>query len=107
MDLFVILNVVLFQTMEKILKSNVKISLSLFPTLLHPKSRGVIRLKSKDPFVYPAIDPNYLEKKEDVEVLIAGWFLGKIQVFIIMSLIVGVGYYFFSSLNKEVGLHLI
>ena len=42
------------------------------PTYLHPKSRGTIRLKSKDPMEYPLIDPNYLYHPEDVDGLVRG-----------------------------------
>ncbi|XP_060076760.1 glucose dehydrogenase [FAD, quinone]-like [Ylistrum balloti] len=44
----------------------------LFPTLLHPKSRGTIRLRSRDPFDYPDIDPRYLEHPDDLKTVIAG-----------------------------------
>jgi len=40
--------------------------------LLHPKSKGTIRLTSSDPFDYPAINPNYLEHPHDIKVLISG-----------------------------------
>lgn len=42
------------------------------PTLLQPASRGSITLRSKNPEDHPLIDPNYLEKSEDVEVLLEG-----------------------------------
>ncbi|KJE92115.1 hypothetical protein CAOG_03138 [Capsaspora owczarzaki ATCC 30864] len=42
------------------------------PTLLHPKSRGTIKLASNDPLAYPIIDPNYLAEEEDVETLARG-----------------------------------
>ncbi len=42
---------------------------TLGPTLLQPKSRGAIRLKSSDPLVHPEIQPNYLEQAEDLRVL--------------------------------------
>ena len=44
----------------------------LFPTLLHPKSVGSIRLKSQNPFDYPLIDPEYLEDEQDVAILLDG-----------------------------------
>ncbi|XP_060071667.1 glucose dehydrogenase [FAD, quinone]-like [Ylistrum balloti] len=48
------------------------LSVSFFPILLHPKSRGTIRLKTTDPFDYPEIDPHYLEHPDDVKMLIRG-----------------------------------
>ncbi|XP_072022665.1 uncharacterized GMC-type oxidoreductase Mb1310-like [Amphiura filiformis] len=38
--------------------------------LLHPKSRGEIRLQSTDPLMHPIIDPHYLENQHDVDVLV-------------------------------------
>ena len=49
-----------------------KEGLTLLPTLHHPKSRGFIQLKSRDPFEQPAIVPNYLSEKSDVDTLIKG-----------------------------------
>ena len=46
----------------------------LLPKLLHPKSKGSIRLKSQNPFDYPLIDPQYLEDEQDVDVLLDGNF---------------------------------
>jgi len=45
---------------------------TVMPTLLRPKSRGSITLKSRDPFDLPIINPNYLDHNDDVETLIAG-----------------------------------
>ncbi|XP_045202169.2 L-sorbose 1-dehydrogenase-like [Mercenaria mercenaria] len=42
---------------------------TLLPILLHPKSRGTIKLNSSDPFDYPDIDPNYFDRTEDMDVL--------------------------------------
>jgi choline dehydrogenase len=42
------------------------------PTLLTPRSRGRITLRSADPFAPPAIDPGYLSEAEDVAVLVEG-----------------------------------
>lgn len=42
------------------------------PTNVMAKSVGYLTLKSQDPFVTPAIYPNYLSKKVDVKVLIDG-----------------------------------
>ncbi|XP_052807469.1 alcohol dehydrogenase [acceptor]-like [Mya arenaria] len=43
---------------------------ALLTILLHPASKGTIMLKSNDPFDYPAIDPNYFEKDEDMQQMI-------------------------------------
>lgn len=40
--------------------------------LLHPKSRGTIRLQSTDPFDPPLIDPNYLDHPDDIKDLLKG-----------------------------------
>ena len=46
---------------------------SFLPTLLHPTSRGTIRLNKTSPLQSPPlIDPNYLSDPRDVEVLVAG-----------------------------------
>ena len=45
---------------------------SLLPVLHHPKSRGQIKLKSRDPLKPPAIFANYLSEQSDVETLIKG-----------------------------------
>lgn len=41
--------------------------------LLHPKSRGSVRLNSADPAQAPAIDPNFLAEREDVDKLVIGF----------------------------------
>ncbi len=40
--------------------------------MLHPKSKGTIRLRSNDPFESPDIDANYLSHDDDVHTLIEG-----------------------------------
>ena len=45
---------------------------SIGPTLLRPKSRGRIALRSADPLAPPAIQPNYLSEDSDICVLIEG-----------------------------------
>ncbi|XP_076181717.1 glucose dehydrogenase [FAD, quinone] [Ptiloglossa arizonensis] len=45
---------------------------SVLPLLLRPRSSGWVRLKSKNPLVYPDINPNYFTHKEDVDVLVEG-----------------------------------
>ena len=39
-------------------------------SLMRPKSRGFIRLRSADPFDYPLIQPNYLAEADDVQLFI-------------------------------------
>ncbi|CAH0394229.1 unnamed protein product [Bemisia tabaci] len=45
---------------------------TILPLLLRPRSTGRISLKSRNPLVYPIIEPNYFTYKEDVQVLIEG-----------------------------------
>ncbi|XP_068967260.1 glucose dehydrogenase [FAD, quinone]-like [Bombus flavifrons] len=45
---------------------------SAYPTLLRPKSRGVIKLRSNNPFDYPLIYPNYFKEPEDMATLVEG-----------------------------------
>jgi len=47
---------------------------TLHACALRPKSRGAIRLKSRDPMAHPAIEPNYLGDSEgyDLKLLIEG-----------------------------------
>ena len=45
---------------------------SFIPTLLHPRSRGTVRLDKESPLNPPLIDPNYLSDPLDVEVLLKG-----------------------------------
>ncbi|GBN68815.1 hypothetical protein AVEN_247257-1 [Araneus ventricosus] len=40
--------------------------------LLHPKSRGTVRLQSTDPYDPPLIDPNYFEDPADVAAIVKG-----------------------------------
>ena len=37
---------------------------------LHPRSRGEIRLRDKNPLTHPIIDPRYLEDQRDVDVMV-------------------------------------
>ncbi|HJQ06998.1 MAG TPA: GMC family oxidoreductase N-terminal domain-containing protein [Nocardioides sp.] len=47
-------------------------SLTVFSTLIYPKSRGTLRLASADPTVAPLIDYGYFTHPDDVEVLAQG-----------------------------------
>lgn len=47
-------------------------SLSVFSTLINPRSRGTLRLASADPMVGPVIDPHLLEESRDLDVLVEG-----------------------------------
>lgn len=44
--------------------------LGIYPTLLHPKSKGAVTLNSKIPDSKPKITPNYLQNPDDIETLI-------------------------------------
>jgi choline dehydrogenase len=54
---------------------------TILPTLLHPKSRGTVRLSSSNPSDPPIIQPNFLKEQQDLDQLLKG---GKI-VFKIME----------------------
>ena len=47
-------------------------ALTVFSTLIYPKSRGTLRLASADPAAAPVIDPGYLTERDDTEVLLDG-----------------------------------
>ncbi|KAF2888523.1 hypothetical protein ILUMI_17650 [Ignelater luminosus] len=55
-------------------KVNPSNTFTLFLILLHPKSRGEVKLKSKNPFAYPLINPRFLSdpKGEDIETMYQG-----------------------------------
>ncbi|XP_059179185.1 L-sorbose 1-dehydrogenase-like [Physella acuta] len=46
--------------------------MACYSTVLRPHSRGTIRLENSSPRSQPLIDPNYLEKDDDVEVILSG-----------------------------------
>lgn len=45
-------------------------SFSILPTVMKPKSRGYVTLRSKDPFAHPIIKGNYLHHPDDLESLL-------------------------------------
>lgn len=45
---------------------------TILPLLLRPRSTGRVSLRSKDPLVYPVIEPMYFRHREDVLTLIEG-----------------------------------
>ncbi|ESO12711.1 hypothetical protein HELRODRAFT_159297 [Helobdella robusta] len=45
---------------------------TLYPILLHPRSRGSVTLNSSNPYDKPIIDPNYLSEDQDVQILLEG-----------------------------------
>ncbi|XP_042204865.1 glucose dehydrogenase [FAD, quinone]-like isoform X2 [Homarus americanus] len=45
---------------------------SVLPTLLRPRSRGYVALRSASPFHKPLIYPNYLTDEQDVKVMVEG-----------------------------------
>ncbi|MQY31528.1 GMC family oxidoreductase [Nocardia aurantia] len=47
-------------------------AMTIFPTLIYPKSRGELRLASADPLQAPLIDPGYLSDPADADFLIEG-----------------------------------
>lgn len=53
-------------------KADPRPSLSVFSTLIYPRSRGTVRLASADPTVAPLIDYGYLTEPEDIKVLAEG-----------------------------------
>lgn len=62
----------------------------ILPILLHPKSKGSIRLQSDDPFDSPLIDPNYLDHPDDVKTMLRGITLCslKLNIFVLISFLV-------------------
>ena len=47
-------------------------ALTIMPTLIYPKSRGILRLASADPSAPPVIDPAYLTEPDDTRLLLDG-----------------------------------
>nr|CAD7434686.1 unnamed protein product [Timema monikensis] len=46
--------------------------ITVIPIVLRPKSRGYIKIKSKDPFEHPLINPNYFSEEYDIKILLKG-----------------------------------
>ena len=53
-------------------KPPTKDGITIFPTLLHPRSKGTIRLRSANPNDMPLINPNYLAEDSDAKILVEG-----------------------------------
>lgn len=53
-------------------KVDKKPCITVQPTLIYPKSRGTITLRSNNPMDAPIIDPNYLAAPEDADTLMRG-----------------------------------
>lgn len=49
-----------------------KSAFSLVPIILRPKSRGRLRLKNRNPFHWPIMEPHYLSHKDDLDTLVEG-----------------------------------
>ncbi|XP_076759087.1 alcohol dehydrogenase [acceptor] [Xylocopa sonorina] len=49
-----------------------KNTITIAPVLLHPKSKGEVKLRSNNPFDSPLIDPKYLTDKDDIAILVDG-----------------------------------
>lgn len=54
---------------ENLIGKNV---ISILPVVLHPKSKGHIKLSSKDPKHLPIIHPNYFSHQDDINVIVKG-----------------------------------
>ena len=63
----------LFQTIEQVKRRDTFThGFRCLASLLRPTSRGTLRIRSADPFEYPALDPHYLENPEDLAQLVRG-----------------------------------
>ncbi|XP_062715587.1 glucose dehydrogenase [FAD, quinone]-like [Aedes albopictus] len=47
-------------------------SVTILPILLHPESRGTVKLRDSNPHSSPLIQPNYLREQKDIQTLITG-----------------------------------
>jgi choline dehydrogenase-like flavoprotein len=57
---------------RELLQTGNKRFVTFTPTLLVPKSRGNIRLRNKNPYTAPLINPNYLSCQSEVDILVDG-----------------------------------
>ena len=48
--------------------------LTLMPILLHPHSRGTVRLATSEPSDTPLVDPDWLHDHKDVDFMVEGIF---------------------------------
>lgn len=46
--------------------------MQIIPTLIHPKSRGFLKLKDNNPLSHPLIYARYLTHPDDVKILVDG-----------------------------------
>ncbi|WP_067686495.1 GMC family oxidoreductase [Nocardia jejuensis] len=60
------------QDQDKLYTVDRRAALTIFPTLIYPRSRGELRLGSADPLASPLIDPGYLTDPADIEFLLEG-----------------------------------
>lgn len=44
----------------------------ILPMLLHPRSKGYLQLKSRNPFHHPLLYPNFFSDQRDIETLLQG-----------------------------------
>ncbi|GIZ02876.1 glucose dehydrogenase [Caerostris extrusa] len=49
-----------------------KLRVGFTPEILHPKSRGTVRLRTTNPYDFPDIDPNYMDDPQDVKDIVEG-----------------------------------
>ncbi|XP_037945096.1 glucose dehydrogenase [FAD, quinone]-like [Teleopsis dalmanni] len=49
-----------------------KETFGLVPVLLRPKSRGRISLRSRNPFHWPKMEPNYMQNADDIRAMVEG-----------------------------------
>lgn len=62
----------IYDEIYKPLESMNKDTFMVFPMVMRPKSRGRIKLRSKNPFDSPAIYPNYFSDHYDIDIAVRG-----------------------------------